>query len=190
MYGLPQAGRVANECLTKFLAPHGYAPVPVTPGLWCHKMQDIAFTLVVDDFGVKYTNCKDGKALMTMLSTQYKVSKDWTGSHYCRLALNWDYEHHTCDISMPGYIECALQHFTHPMPTRPQHSPHAWQKPQYGAKTQYTTAPDTSPVLDTSDTKRIHEILSTLLYYAHTIDSTMLPTIGTIATQQSKGTNK
>ena len=187
MYGLPQAGHIANECLTKFLAPHGYAPVPVTPSL-CHKMQDIAFTLVVDDFGVKYTNCKDGEALMTMLSTQYKVSEDWTGSHYCRLALDWDYKHRTCDISMPGYIECALQRFTHPMPTRPQHSPHAWQKPQYGAKTQYTTAPDTSPALDMSDTKCVQEILGTLLYYAHTIDSTMLPTIGTIATQQSKGT--
>ena len=30
MYGLPQAGYIANECLTKFLAPHGYALVPVT----------------------------------------------------------------------------------------------------------------------------------------------------------------
>ena len=33
MYGLPQAGRIANEQLTKFLAPHGYAVVPITPGL-------------------------------------------------------------------------------------------------------------------------------------------------------------
>jgi hypothetical protein len=33
MYGLPQAGRIANNRLTAFLAPKGYAPVPVTPGL-------------------------------------------------------------------------------------------------------------------------------------------------------------
>jgi hypothetical protein len=31
MYGLPQAGRIASNRLTAFLAPHGYAPVPITP---------------------------------------------------------------------------------------------------------------------------------------------------------------
>jgi hypothetical protein len=34
MYGLPQAGRIANDHLTDFLAPHGYTPMPITPGLW------------------------------------------------------------------------------------------------------------------------------------------------------------
>jgi hypothetical protein len=33
MCGLPQAGRLANDRLIKFLAPHGYTPVPITPGL-------------------------------------------------------------------------------------------------------------------------------------------------------------
>jgi hypothetical protein len=49
-------GRIANDHLTAFLAPHGYTPVPVTPGLWHHDKTDLAFTLVVDDFGIKYTN--------------------------------------------------------------------------------------------------------------------------------------
>jgi len=55
MYGLPQAGRIANDRLTAFLAPYGYAPVPITPGLWKHASRDVTFSLVVDDFGVKYT---------------------------------------------------------------------------------------------------------------------------------------
>jgi hypothetical protein len=34
MYGLPQAGIIANERLTKFLEPQGYAPwCSITPGL-------------------------------------------------------------------------------------------------------------------------------------------------------------
>jgi hypothetical protein len=33
MYGLPQAGRLANEQLCEFLEPHGYVPYHVTPGL-------------------------------------------------------------------------------------------------------------------------------------------------------------
>ena len=54
IYGLPQAGRMANEQLKRFLAPHGYYEVTHTPGLWKHKTRPIQFTLVVDDFGVKY----------------------------------------------------------------------------------------------------------------------------------------
>jgi hypothetical protein len=132
MYGLPQAGRIANEqLLTKFLAPHGYAPVPITPGLWRHTTCDIAFTLVVNDFGVKYTKRADAEQhLMQTLNKLYKVSEDWKGTGYCGLTLAWDYDKWTCDISMPGYIAQALQCFAHPKPTRPQHAPHAWQKPQ------------------------------------------------------------
>ena len=33
MYGLPQAHRLAYEQLIEHLAPHGYRPVPRTPGL-------------------------------------------------------------------------------------------------------------------------------------------------------------
>ena len=125
MYSLPQAGKIANDRLTKFLAPYGYAPVPLTAGLWRHDTRDITFTLVVDDFGVKYTDVADANHLMSALKDQYKVSEDWTGAKYCGLTLDWDYARRTCDISIPGYIERALQRFAHPQPTRPQHSPHA-----------------------------------------------------------------
>jgi hypothetical protein len=188
MYGLPQAGKIANDRLTKFLAPYGYAPVPLTAGLWRHDTRDITFTLVVDDFGVKYTDVADANHLMSALKDQYKVSEDWTGAKYCGLTLEWDYARRTCDISIPGYIERALQRFAHPQPTRPQHSPHAWQKPIFGASTQYAPAPDTTPALDAADTKRVQEILGTLLFYARAVDSTMLTAIGTLATQQAHGT--
>jgi len=56
MYGLPQAGLLANQQLQQFLAPHGYTPCAITPGLWRHHTRPIAFALVVDDFVVKYTD--------------------------------------------------------------------------------------------------------------------------------------
>eukprot|EP00957_Ditylum_brightwellii_P166532 12676359-Ditylum_brightwellii.AAC.1 len=59
MYGLPQAGKLANEQLTKHLALYGYYRVRHMPELWQHTTRDIRFTLVVDDFGVKYSNKKD-----------------------------------------------------------------------------------------------------------------------------------
>ena len=54
MYGLPQAGILANKLLQQNLKTHGYKPCQHTMGLWKHKWRPISFMLVVDDFGVKY----------------------------------------------------------------------------------------------------------------------------------------
>jgi hypothetical protein len=54
IYGLPQAGILANQLLRKRLRPFGYFEVAKTPGLWKHISKPIQFTLTVDDFGVKY----------------------------------------------------------------------------------------------------------------------------------------
>jgi hypothetical protein len=91
---------------------------------------------------------------------------------------------------MPGYIERALHRFQHPLPTTHEASPHEYEAIQYGAKKQYAAAPDNSSALDASDTKRIQEVLGTLLYYARAVDSTMLCAIGELATQQTAGTKK
>jgi Reverse transcriptase (RNA-dependent DNA polymerase) len=108
MYGLKQAGRLANEQLTEFLAEYGYAPCPITPGLWKHETRPIVFTLVVDNFGIKYVNDNDKNHLIGVLRKKYTISEDPTGSKYCGLHIAWDYQNGTCDISMPGYIERAL----------------------------------------------------------------------------------
>jgi hypothetical protein len=56
MYGLPQAKRIANDKLQKFLLPHGYVPCPITAGLWKHLHSNLMFTLVVDNFDVRYVH--------------------------------------------------------------------------------------------------------------------------------------
>jgi hypothetical protein len=57
--GLPQVGILANKCLRCKLAPNGYFEHISTPSLWYHETWPILFTLVVDDFGVKYVNQED-----------------------------------------------------------------------------------------------------------------------------------
>ena len=54
MYGLPQAGKIANDKLKLHLAKFGYKPAPITLGLWSHQTRPLQFSLVVDDFGIKY----------------------------------------------------------------------------------------------------------------------------------------
>jgi hypothetical protein len=51
VWGLPQAGILANKRLRWKLAPFGYHKCTNTPGLWRHESRPITFTLVVDDFG-------------------------------------------------------------------------------------------------------------------------------------------
>jgi len=186
MYGLPQAGLLANLQLQQFLEPHGYAPCTITPGLWHHHTRPIVFALVVDNFAIKYTNHNDALHLMTALEAHYAVSKDWAATCYCGLTIKWDYIWHTINLCMPGYIECTLLCFSHPPPAHTEHSPHAWQKPKYRAKVQFANCPSTAPILDAVNTKCIHEIVGILLYYAQAIDSTLLAALGTIATQQAR----
>ena len=56
VWGLPQAGILANKRLQRKLAPFGYFESTNTPGLRYHESCPITFTLVVDNFGVKYEN--------------------------------------------------------------------------------------------------------------------------------------
>ena len=67
IYGLPQAGILANKQLRKFLKPAGYYEVAHTPGLWRHTTRPIQFTLVVDDFGVKYVGKEHADHLIQTL---------------------------------------------------------------------------------------------------------------------------
>jgi hypothetical protein len=64
MYGLPQAGILANELLQRNLAKDVYRPTQHTHGLWKHDSRPISFSLVVDDFGVKYVGREHAEHLM------------------------------------------------------------------------------------------------------------------------------
>ena len=110
-YGLPQAGVLGNILLRKRLAPHGYYECKHTPGLWKHTSRPIAFTLVVDDFGVRYVGREHAEHLVSCLKKDYKVSTDWDGALYCVITLKWNYKERWLDISMPGYIKKQLQEY-------------------------------------------------------------------------------
>jgi hypothetical protein len=52
MYGLPQAGIIAQQLLEASLAKVGYHQSTIVSGLWTHETRDTCFTLVVDDFAI------------------------------------------------------------------------------------------------------------------------------------------
>jgi hypothetical protein len=128
-------------------APHGYHHVEHTHGLWHHKTRPITFTLVVDDFGVKYVGKEHADHLLNALKKHYEVTEDCEGKLYCGTLLEWDYDNRTVILSMPGYIENALHKFQHNTPNPPQHAPCPARKPQYGSKVQVTPKFVDSPTL-------------------------------------------
>ena len=104
MYGLPQAGILANKLLRKRLGRHGYFEVQHTPGLWKHISRPVWFNLCVDDFGVKYVGNENLKHLFQALCTEtYEIVEDWAGELYCGIMLDWNYAARWVDIAMPVY---------------------------------------------------------------------------------------
>jgi hypothetical protein len=137
-----------NKKLRRKLALFGYHECVHTPGLWKHESRPLIFTLVIDDFGVKYENKEDVDHLIASMKSTYKLTMDWTGNLYCGISLDWDYVNQTVDISMPGYIKKKLQEYNHMLPGRMQACPYTPAPKKFGAHAQTPLDVDSSPWLD------------------------------------------
>lgn len=165
MYGLPQAGKLAHQQLITNLHTHGYFPCQFTPGLWRHRWRPVSFTLVVDNFAIKYVGQNHAQHLIDALKSHYSsVAVDWSGDVYCGMSLDWNYQEKYVDISMPGYIHRALNKFQHSKPVKPQHSPYQYIIPNYKIHPQIASLPDEAPHVSAEQTNQVQQIIGTLLF--------------------------
>ena len=183
-----EAAVLAYNNLVKNLAPHGYKPSRHSTGLWYHETRKTNFCFCVDDFWVKYFKPEDAQHLLDTLELFYTISVDMEGRNYCGLTIDWNYSKGYVDISMPGYILKVLHKLQHPTPSRPQYSPHQWNRPIYGKTRQFAPLPDESSRLDKSGIKRVQTVVGCVLYYTRGIDNTMLTALNEIGTEQAKAT--
>ncbi len=155
VWGLPQAGVLANKRLRRKLSPFRYYECVNTPGLWYHVSRPISFTLVVDDFGVKFVGKEHTDCLIASIKSTYnKLTEDsWTGSLYCGITLDWDYVGRTVDISMPGYIKKKLQEDKHSFPGRIQYCAYSPKPKRFGVDAQAPLVADATAVLDAKGIK-------------------------------------
>ena len=188
MYGLPQAGLLAQQQLIKRLNKAGYTQSKSSPGYWKHEWRPISFTLVVDDFGVKYVGKEHADHLISVLQQDYTIDIDWEGTRYIGLTLDWDYEKRKVHLSMPGYILKALVRFAHEAPNKPQNQPHPHTERKFGATIQYAKAPDESARLPPEGKTFIQQVLGVLLYYGRAVDATVLVALSSIASAQETPT--
>jgi hypothetical protein len=84
MYGLLQAGIIANKLLKKCLSKHRYYEQPHTPGLWRHESHQIWFNLALENFGIKYIGKDNFQHLYnTLCKETYNIVEDRTDKLYC-----------------------------------------------------------------------------------------------------------
>jgi hypothetical protein len=101
-------------------------PRQTTEGTWLLAKRDhsrskyecrpIIFSLVIDDFGVKYVGEEHAEHLLKTIQEYYQCLVEKEGERYCGLTIKWDYPNKKVHISMPKYIENGLKSFQHPPP--------------------------------------------------------------------------
>ena len=79
MYGVPQAGILAQKILEKLLNAKGYQQSGIYPGFWKHDWRPILSSLCVDNFGVKYVDKQHSNHLMKVLKEDHTIFHDWEG---------------------------------------------------------------------------------------------------------------
>ena len=131
--------------IIKHLQLHDCTSAGFTSGIFKHATQDSLFSLVFDDFGLKYTSKKYALNLIDTLKKKYPVITIYcSGRIFLSIHLDWDYTKLTVPISMPNYVNKSLSIFQHKKPKHDQHSPHPHATSNYGAKIQYETPSTTS----------------------------------------------
>jgi hypothetical protein len=143
----------------------------------------------VEYFAVKYVSKQHAEHIQNALLRTNELTTDWTTTVYSGMTFKWDYKTSTCNISMPGYVSNILSKFQHDTPKHPQHTPSRYVTPVYGAKTQYATKDETPP-LTAKQCLTIQKVTGSILYYARSVDPTVLMPLNDIATEQTKATEK
>ena len=91
VYGLPQAGKLAYDHLTKQPNSDGSYQAESTPGSWRHKWCPVKFSLIVDIFGIEYVGKRHALHLRSVIKQYCTIIDDWKGKKCAGVDLAWDY---------------------------------------------------------------------------------------------------
>ena len=198
MYGLPQAGILAQKQLLTRLAVAGYIQDELVPCVINHKNNGITFTLVVDDFGIKFTNSEGAEHLISTLEQHYEIKVNRTGSKYLGMKIAIDYDKRICSMSIPGYIAKVIIQFRPLLDaamskyklksTTQAASPSIYSPPTFGNKGPQFSIIDTSDTLDAPTVTLIQGIIGAILFYALAVEPTVITAVCDLASEQARPT--
>jgi hypothetical protein len=184
-YGLPQAGALSQERLFAHLLQHGYTQLPHSQTLFRNKDGSIRFSLVVDDFAVIWSKKASMDHLIKTLRQLYTVKVNWEGSKYLGINITIDRPKRCVTLSMPGYVD-KLLHKLRPLGLKPVTTPAIYTAPNYKSPKAQTATVDTSPLATPEQKRELQVIIGTLLYYARTVDPSILTAVHELGSIQAK----
>ena len=188
IYGLKQAGKLAQDRLIMHLAKHGYSQCISTPCLFRHETNGVAFTLVVDDFLIKYSNKDAADHLLAALRELYILKDDFASTQkYVGITLSHNTARKTIHMSMPGYVQKALVRFKR-LNIKGANSPILYVPPKYGRYPQEVYPDNESKPLTAAQLLELQEIVGVFLFYARAVDPLMITAINKIGSSQADAT--
>jgi hypothetical protein len=184
---------ISNQDLVAHLAAHGYIQDDMVPCLFSHITNNIQFTLIVDDLGVKYTEgSTDLQHLIDTLELKWKTKFDLSGAKYVGFRIDW---HYTAKLphfylDMPTTVPDAIIRFCPHGPPRGAKSPMKYVPPLMGAKSDLGATVDTSPPVSAASKLFIMQVAGVFLHYGRMVDFTMMPAVRAISETCAKRTEQ
>jgi hypothetical protein len=175
-YGLPQAGALSQQRLFEHLRNHGYHQLGQSQSLFRNNDGSVRFALVVDDFAVVWRTKRGIQHLIATLRKLYTIKVDWKGSKYLGMEIDINRTDRHVTISMPGYIEKLLRKLR-PNGVKSSHTPSIYTAPNYKSARAQTATIDSTPSASEAQKHEIQVIVGTLLYYARTVDPSILTAV-------------
>ena len=184
-YGLPQAGALSQARLFAHLERHGYYQLFHAPALFRNTDGTIRFALVVDDFAVVWSSKKSMKHFLQTLRKLYTVKVDYQGSRYLGMDISIDRKNRHVTLAMPGYIAKLLKR-VRPNGVKGARTPSTYTAPNYQRATSQAATVDSSPLASAAQQKELQVIVGTLLYYARSVDPSILTAVHELGSVQAK----
>jgi hypothetical protein len=186
--GLPQSGLLSQLRLVSLLTQHGFSET-TTPMLFRHHTHSTAFTLVVDDFLVRYSHPSELDHLVSCLATLYELKVHRDLPRYTYLGYTLDYSPtspSSCmTLSMLNYIPSMLSHLCS-SGCGSASSPAVYNPPvPYPDPSIPATL---STLVSPAEKTWIQQVVGCLLFYARALDLFVLIAVCQLSSHQSNST--
>jgi hypothetical protein len=114
----------------------------------------------------------------------YTVKVDYQGQKYLGLSIQINRKQRHVTLSMPGYIARLLKR-VRPQGIKGARTPSLYSTPNYKCASAQTATVDISPLASSEQKHTLQVVVGTLLYYARTVDPSILTVVHELGSTQS-----
>jgi hypothetical protein len=186
-YGLPQAGALSQDRLFQHLEVNGYHQLFHAPALFRNQDGSIRFALVVDDFAVVWSSSNAMQHFLNTLRKLYTIKVDFQGLKYLGISIDICRPKRHVTLSMPGYVAKLLKR-VRPNGVKGASTPSVYAPVNYSQPAAQKATVDSSPLASAAQQKELQVVVGTLLYYARTVDPSILTSVHELGSVQAKPT--